>query len=96
MRANEIKEQVSNMKVADMRKTAGKYGIKNASQYRREVLEKMLIDAMVAEIGTTTELDKLSRKELVGLMRQYKLPYCCEHRTVSKEIMISRLSAVVA
>lgn len=96
MRANEIRDLVSNMKVAEMRKTAGKYGIKNASQYKREVLEKMLVDAMIAEMGTTTELDKLNRKELVDLMKQYKLPYCCKHRTFTKAAMISKLSEVVA
>lgn len=90
MKTNEIK----NMKVAEMRKIAGKYGIKNASQYRREVLEKMLID-VVAEANTTTDLGKLNRKELINLMRQHKLPYCHKHRSVSKAIMIARLSEVV-
>lgn len=96
MRADEIKNTVSNMKVVDMRKEAVRHGIKNASRYKREVLEKMLIDAMVVETGAETRLNKLNRKELVKLMRQYKLPYCCKHRTVSKEVMISRLSAVMA
>ena len=49
MRTNEIKNTVATMKVAEMRKVAGRYGIKNASQYKRVELEQMLIDAMVAE-----------------------------------------------
>lgn len=48
MRKN-IMNTVANMKVAEMRKVAGQYGIKNASKHRRPELEQMLIDAMVKE-----------------------------------------------
>ena len=49
MRTNEIKNVVENMTVAEMRKAAGQYGIKNASKYKRIELQQMLIDAMVAK-----------------------------------------------
>ena len=49
MRTNEIKKAVENMTVAEMRKIAGKYGVKNASKHKRVELERLLIDAMVAE-----------------------------------------------
>ena len=49
MRTNEIKKVVENMTVAEMRKAAGQYGIKNASKYKRVELQQMLVDAMVAK-----------------------------------------------
>ena len=45
----QIENTVAEMKVAEMRKVAGKYGIKNASKYKRVDLEQMLVDAMVKE-----------------------------------------------
>lgn len=48
MRTNEIKNTVAQMTVAEMRKTAGQYGIKNASKHKRVELEQMLVEAMVA------------------------------------------------
>lgn len=48
MRTNEIKNTVAQMTVAEMRKAAGQYGIKNASKHKRVELEQMLVEAMVA------------------------------------------------
>ena len=48
MRTNEIKNTAAQMTVAEMRKTAGQYGIKNASKHKRVELEQMLVEAMVA------------------------------------------------
>lgn len=48
MRTNEIKNTVAQMTVAEMRKTAGQYGIKNASKHKRIELEQMLVEAMIA------------------------------------------------
>ena len=48
MRTNEIKKAVAQMTVAEMRKAAGQYGIKNASKHKRVELEQMLVEAMVA------------------------------------------------
>lgn len=45
----DIMDQVAQMKVVEMRKVAVHYGIKNASKFKRVDLEKMLVDAMVAE-----------------------------------------------
>lgn len=50
----EIMNTVANMKVAEMRKVAGQYGIKNASKYKRVELEQMLVDAMVKEAEAKT------------------------------------------
>lgn len=54
----EIMNQVANMKVAEMRKVAGQYGIKSASKYKREELEKMLVDAMVKAQAKTKKNGK--------------------------------------
>lgn len=48
MRTNEIKKAVAKMTVAEMRKAAGQYDIKNASKHKRVELEQMLVEAMVA------------------------------------------------
>ena len=57
----EIMNQVAQMKVAEMRKVAVRYGIKNASKFKRVDLEKMLVDAMVAE--AQAKADELNKKE---------------------------------
>lgn len=59
MRTNEIKNAVANMTVAEMRKAAGQYGIKNASKHKRVELEQMLVEAMVA-------VEKASKKKSTG------------------------------
>lgn len=59
MRTNEIKKAVAQMTVAEMRKTAGQYGIKNASKHKRVELEQMLVEAMVAaQKATKKSTDK--------------------------------------
>ena len=45
----QFEDKVAQMKVAEIRKEAGKYGIKNASKYKRAELSAMLVDAMVNE-----------------------------------------------
>ena len=45
----QFEDKVAQMKVAEIRKEAGKYGIKNASKYKRAELSAMLVDAMVEE-----------------------------------------------
>lgn len=54
----EIVMAVEAMKVADMRKVAPKFGIKNAKQYKREQLSQMLINAMVAKKRQEVEAKK--------------------------------------
>lgn len=45
----QFEDKVAQMKVAEIRKEAGKHGIKNASKYKRAELSAMLVDAMVEE-----------------------------------------------
>lgn len=49
MRTNNIENEVAKMSVAQMRKVAPQYGIKNASKYKRVQLAQMLVDAMVEQ-----------------------------------------------
>lgn len=59
----EIMNQVAQMKVAEMRKVAGQYGIKNASKFKRVDLEKMLVDAMVAEAQSKAKAEKKAQNK---------------------------------
>lgn len=59
----EIMNQVAQMKVAEMRKVAGQYGIKNASKFKRVDLEKMLVDAMVAEEQAKAKAEKKAQNK---------------------------------
>lgn len=52
---------VANMTVAEMRKVAGQYGIKNASRYKRVDLEAMLVDAMVEKAKMDQKATKTSK-----------------------------------
>ena len=54
----DIMDQVAQMKVVEMRKVAVQYGIKNASKFKRTDLEKMLVDAMVAEARAKASAEK--------------------------------------
>lgn len=57
----EIMNTVANMKVAEMRKVAGQYGIKNASKYKRIDLEAMLVNAMVEKAKAEVKATKTSK-----------------------------------
>lgn len=77
MRTNEIKNTVAQMTVAEMRKTAGQYGIKNASKHKRVELEQMLIEAMVAaqktvkkSTGKRIKADKVENENIEALAKQ--------------------------
>lgn len=81
MRTNEIKNVVENMTVAEMRKAAGQYGIKNASKYKRVELQQMLIDAMVAKetaskktakkaTGKRTKAEKVENENIEALAKE--------------------------
>ena len=59
----QIENTVAEMKVAEMRKLAGKYGIKNASKYRRVDLEQMLVDAMVKEEEAKVKAQKKATRK---------------------------------
>ena len=77
MRTNEIKKAVENMTVAEMRKIAGKYGVKNASKHKRVELEQLLIDAMVAEakakkvkVNKRAKADKVENENIEMLAKE--------------------------
>lgn len=59
----EIMNQVAQMKVAEMRKVAGQYGIKNASKFKRVDLEKMLVEAMVTEAQAKAKAEKKAQNK---------------------------------
>lgn len=59
----EIMNQVAQMKVAEMRKVAGQYGIKNVSKFKRVDLEQMLVDAMVAEAQAKAKAEKKAQNK---------------------------------
>lgn len=90
-----IESTVENMTVAEMRKEACKYNIKNANKYKRVELQLMLVKALIAS-HSKENLQMYSKKELIELMKQYHLPYCHHHRSDNKPEMISRLSEVLA
>lgn len=59
----EIINTVANMKVSEMRKVAGQYGIKNASKYKRADLEPMLVEAMYEAAKAKAKVEKASSKK---------------------------------
>lgn len=77
MRTNEIKKAVANMTVAEMRKAAGQYGIKNASKHKRVELEQMLVEAMAAaqkvakkSTGKRVKADKVENENIEALAKE--------------------------
>lgn len=58
---NEIVAAVEAMTVAEMRKTAPELGIKNARQYKREVLSQMVVEAMAAKKEQELEAQKAAK-----------------------------------
>lgn len=54
----QFEDKVAQMKVAEIRKEAGKYGIKNASKYKRAELSAMLVDAMMEKYQEYQEQHK--------------------------------------
>ena len=77
MRTNEIKKAVAQMTVAEMRKAAGQYGIKNASKHKRVELEQMLVEAMVAAQKVTkkstskrVKADKVENDNIEALAKE--------------------------
>lgn len=60
----EFEAKVAGMTVAEMRKEAGKYGIKNAKQYKRAELEPMLAEKMFEQWEIRqAELEVLERSK---------------------------------
>ena len=58
-----IRAQVEGMKVVEMRKVAVKYGIKNASHFKRVELVEELFDKMVAVKKAEIEAEEQAKKE---------------------------------
>ena len=59
----EIINTVANVKVSEMHKVAGQYGIKNASKYKRADLEPMLVEAMYEAAKAKSKVEKASSKK---------------------------------
>ena len=59
----EIINTVANMKVSEMRKVAGQYGIKNASKYKRADLEPMLVEAVYEAAKAKAKVEKVGSKK---------------------------------
>lgn len=83
----EIMNQVAQMKVAEMRKVAGQYGIKNASKFKRVDLEKMLVDVMVAEAQAKAKAEKKAQNK--------KSDKRCKATKVSNEQVEALANAIV-
>lgn len=64
--------QVSNMTVAQMRKAATQYGIKNASKHKRVELEAMLVNAMLTEAKKVKAVSKSKKETGVEVIKRYK------------------------
>lgn len=71
----DIMDQVAQMKVLEMRKVAVQYGIKNASKFKRADLEKMLVDAMVAEAQAKANAEKKAQNKKSS--KRYKAAKVC-------------------
>lgn len=80
MRTNEIKNTVANMTVAEMRKVAGQYGIKNASKHKRIELEQMLVEAMVAKQEANNKKSTGKRVKAIKVEN-------CNIETLAKELL---------
>lgn len=59
----EIMNQVAKMTVAEMRKAASQYGIKNAKKYKKVELEQMMVDAMVKVAEEKAAAEKAAEKK---------------------------------
>ena len=70
----EIINTVANMKVSEMRKVAGQYGIKSASKYKRADLELMLVEAMYEVAKEKAKADKASSKKSGKGQKAAKVP----------------------
>lgn len=67
----EIMNQVAKMTVAEMRKAASQYGIKNAKKYKRAELEQMMVDAMV-KVAEEKAAEKAAEKKTEKSNKRYK------------------------
>ena len=49
MRTNSVEAYVSNLTVVEIRKLGSRYGVKNASKYKRDVLVPMVVEAIIKD-----------------------------------------------
>lgn len=68
----QIINQVAKMTVAEMRKAASQYGIKNAKKYKRAELEQMMVDVMVKVAEEKLAAEKKAVKKAEKSDRRYK------------------------
>lgn len=93
----EIMNTVASMKVAEMRKVAGQYGIKNASKYKRVDLEAMLVNAMVekAKMETATKTSKAKKANKVedeeaAIMASALVEHIRTYKNITSEELFSQ------
>lgn len=68
----EIMNQVAKMTVAEMRKAASQYGIKNAKKYKRVELEQMMVEVMVKVAEEKAAAEKKAAKKSEKSDKRYK------------------------
>ena len=76
MRTNNIESHVSSLTVAEIRKLAVRYGIKNPSKYRRAVLVPMVVEAIAkvehkkANAGKIVKANKVENDQVEIIAQQ--------------------------
>lgn len=76
MRTNNIENQVNGLTVAEIRKLAVKYGIKNPSKYRRAILVPMVVEAIAkveqqkAKSAKRVKADKVDNDQVEIIAQQ--------------------------
>lgn len=76
MRTNNIEAQVNSLTVAEIRKLALRYGIKNPSKYRRAVLVPMVVEAIAkveqkkANTGKRVKAEKVENDQVEIIAQQ--------------------------
>lgn len=81
----EIMNQVAKMTVAEMRKAASQYGIKNTKKYKRVELEQMMVDAMVKVAEEKAAAEKAAEKKAAKKAEKSDKRYKAAELKVTKE-----------
>lgn len=71
---NEIQTKVDKMTVAELRKLAPKYGVKNASSYKRPELVEKVVAALVSEVVAKFEAKAKAKAETEAKVKSAKAP----------------------
>lgn len=71
---NEIQTKVDKMTVAELRKLASKYGVKNAHSYKRPELVEKVVAALVSEVVAKFEAKAKAKAEAEAKAKPTKAP----------------------